>query len=189
MKDEARQKIMSAALDLFSHKGLAATSIVNIASKAGVSSGLLYHYFRSKEDLFSELVSFAVSSSGSAVEKIVRSELGAAAKIGRISAMMLDALYKDDTTAQYFVLMTKTTLEGNLTEKVTENAKDSAKPVILLAEIIAQGQRTHEVKEGSPYEMALLYWAAIQGLCSYKLVMGDKFILPSVGLLNGILVS
>ncbi len=189
MKDEARQKIMSAALCLFSHKGLSATSIVDIAKKAGVSSGLLYHYFRSKEELFSELVGFAVASSGGFIEEIAGLGLGSAEKIRRISAKMIETLKEDDTTAQYFVLMVKLTLEGDLNEKTTENAKEAAKPVIILSGIIAQGQSAGEVKSGNPYEMAILYWAAVQGLCSYKLVMGENFMLPSAELLSGILIN
>ena len=50
MRNVTKDKIVEAGLKLFSHKGLAATSINDIASLAGISTGLLYHYYKSKED-------------------------------------------------------------------------------------------------------------------------------------------
>lgn len=42
---------MQAALELFANEGYHATSISKIAKKAGISKGLLYNYFESKEAL------------------------------------------------------------------------------------------------------------------------------------------
>jgi len=51
IRDEKRELILQTALELFADKGFYATSISNIANKAGISQGLLYSYFKSKEDL------------------------------------------------------------------------------------------------------------------------------------------
>jgi len=51
IRDEKRELILQTALELFADKGYYATSISNIANKAGISQGLLYSYFKSKEDL------------------------------------------------------------------------------------------------------------------------------------------
>lgn len=56
LREQSREKIMEAALDLFGTKGFDATSITDIAKKAGVSKGLLYHYFSSKEHLVKEMI-------------------------------------------------------------------------------------------------------------------------------------
>ncbi len=48
---EKRQQIMDAALQLFSTEGYHSTSISKIASSAGISKGLIYNYFNSKESL------------------------------------------------------------------------------------------------------------------------------------------
>lgn len=47
----ARARIRDAAIALFAERGLAATTIRDIAEAAGVSSGLLRHHFGSKEGL------------------------------------------------------------------------------------------------------------------------------------------
>ncbi|MEI8264458.1 MAG: TetR/AcrR family transcriptional regulator [Betaproteobacteria bacterium] len=46
-----RKQIVAAAADLFSRKGFEATTVGEIAAAAGISTGLVYHYARSKEDV------------------------------------------------------------------------------------------------------------------------------------------
>lgn len=56
IEDRRRAQIMAAAKRLFFERGFAGTSMGAVAAEAGVSKGLIYHYFESKEDL---LLSFA----------------------------------------------------------------------------------------------------------------------------------
>ncbi|MDR1653742.1 MAG: TetR/AcrR family transcriptional regulator, partial [Prevotellaceae bacterium] len=51
IRNEKRQLIKQTALSLFADKGYDATSISEIAKKAGISKGLMYNYFTSKEEL------------------------------------------------------------------------------------------------------------------------------------------
>jgi AcrR family transcriptional regulator len=54
--ERSRAQILDAALDLFSHQGFRATSIRDIAAKAGVSTGSVYHHFEDKEQVFETLL-------------------------------------------------------------------------------------------------------------------------------------
>jgi AcrR family transcriptional regulator len=56
IRSERRQLILSAALKLFAEKGYSATSIDQIAQAASISKGLLYNYFKSKEELLQTIV-------------------------------------------------------------------------------------------------------------------------------------
>ncbi len=58
MRLDSRQKILESALELFALKGYASTSIASIAEKAGVSKGLIYNYFKSKEDILFQLFDY-----------------------------------------------------------------------------------------------------------------------------------
>jgi AcrR family transcriptional regulator len=49
MADDTRLKILEAALDLFRERGFAESTMREIASRAGVASGLAYYYFDSKD--------------------------------------------------------------------------------------------------------------------------------------------
>lgn len=54
--DERRTQILDVATRLFSDRGYAGVSTEQIAGAAGVTRGLLHHYFGSKRDLFLEAV-------------------------------------------------------------------------------------------------------------------------------------
>jgi AcrR family transcriptional regulator len=53
--ERSRRIILDAALDLFSHRGYRATSIRDIASRAVVSTGSVYHHFPDKEAIYRAL--------------------------------------------------------------------------------------------------------------------------------------
>ena len=55
-KDDRPAEIVEAALATFAEKGYAATRVDDVAKRAGVSKGLLYLYFRTKEELFKAVV-------------------------------------------------------------------------------------------------------------------------------------
>ena len=53
--DEARADILSAAAIAFNARGFEATSIDDVADVLGASKGRIYHYYRSKADIFLDL--------------------------------------------------------------------------------------------------------------------------------------
>jgi AcrR family transcriptional regulator len=56
--EERRLQILDAALTVFAEKGYRGTSIKDIAAAAGMSQGLMYHYFKSKEELLRATVEY-----------------------------------------------------------------------------------------------------------------------------------
>jgi len=54
-KQEKRDAIMSAALELFAERGFHGTAVPLIADKAGVGAGTIYRYFENKEALVNAL--------------------------------------------------------------------------------------------------------------------------------------
>lgn len=57
-KEQTRQKLILTALQAFAEKGYASASMSYIAKEAGVSKGLSYHYFASKEELLDAIFNF-----------------------------------------------------------------------------------------------------------------------------------
>ena len=55
-KESRPSELLQAALELFIERGFAATRLEDVASRAGVSKGTLYLYFRSKDELFKAVV-------------------------------------------------------------------------------------------------------------------------------------
>lgn len=51
IRRQTRNQIVEAAFELFANEGYAKTSISSVAKRAGISKGLIYHYFESKESI------------------------------------------------------------------------------------------------------------------------------------------
>jgi len=52
---DSRDRILAAALELFGERGYAATSVDDIAARAGLTKGALYYYFADKADIARDL--------------------------------------------------------------------------------------------------------------------------------------
>lgn len=50
-KDEIKRKVIKVSRNLFLEKGYAKTTISEITTSAGITTGSLYHFFKSKEDI------------------------------------------------------------------------------------------------------------------------------------------
>lgn len=53
--DATRLALLTAAREMFGESGYAATSLDDVAARAGVTKGALYHHFGGKADLFQEV--------------------------------------------------------------------------------------------------------------------------------------
>lgn len=56
IRQASKEKIRATAMELFMKQGYYATSISDIATHSGISKGLLYNYYKGKEELLSEMV-------------------------------------------------------------------------------------------------------------------------------------
>ena len=54
--EKRKKQIIDAAMELFDQKGYSNTKITDITGKAGISKGLLYHYFDSKEEIIHAVI-------------------------------------------------------------------------------------------------------------------------------------
>lgn len=61
MKDEKQQLILNEARKLFRKFGLHKTTVDEIAEKAGVGKGTIYHYYESKEQIFQNVLELEVN--------------------------------------------------------------------------------------------------------------------------------
>jgi AcrR family transcriptional regulator len=189
MRSATKEKIMAAGLQLFAYKGLADTSIQDIAKQAGISSGLMYHYYKSKDDLFTELVEMIAQSAADSTQILFDSDLSPAEKIQTFSKDVIESIVEGDELSQYYLLMIHYILVVDLLQKAEEIRETSTRPLEFVKRTIVEGQALGEVKPGDPDEMVVMYLAAIQGLAIAKLTMGDRFVLPSPDLLNGLLLK
>ncbi len=176
MRFATNNKIITAGLELFSQKGLGATGIQEIATLAGVSTGLMYRHYKTKEDLFSVLVETAVVGMND-IEEILKSEDSPSVVLKQLANTLLDELKRNNQTAQYLVLITHSLLSGEISPQLLEQYDMAL--FDQMTRLIKRGQSNGELRVGDPYQMTLLFFSTLHGLAMMKLSLKDKFICPS----------
>ncbi|MCL4552730.1 MAG: TetR family transcriptional regulator [Candidatus Marsarchaeota archaeon] len=74
-KDDKRQKIVEAAIQVFSQNGYHRTKVQDITNSVGISTGTFYIYFGNKRDLFVEVVDHVIRTIlGEATNAITQEE-------------------------------------------------------------------------------------------------------------------
>ncbi|MDR0394767.1 MAG: TetR/AcrR family transcriptional regulator [Tannerella sp.] len=189
IKEATIIKIREAGLKLFAVKGLVATSIVDISETAGISTGLMYHYYKSKEELYAELVTMAITGANTAVCEIAALPVCPREKIVLLAQEILKQITADEYTAYFYVFMPQVLLNKGLLKKAQRLLKDAYVPVDKLKEIVVEGQQAGEIKEGNPDALTTLFFSTITGLCTWKLIKGKKFVLPQPEMLTSILLN
>ena len=71
-KEDRPAEITEAALQAFAEKGYDATRVDDVAQRAGVSKGLMYLYFKTKEDLFKAVIKSFITPRVTELEDLVR---------------------------------------------------------------------------------------------------------------------
>jgi len=77
-KDARPEEIISAALEVFTDRGFAATKLEEVARRAGVTKGTIYLYFENKEALFKALIRQTIVPVIAQGEELARSFTGSA---------------------------------------------------------------------------------------------------------------
>lgn len=176
--DKGTEKILIAALKVFSKKGLVATKIKDIAQTAGFSQGFVYNYFPSKDDIFIKLVDIASECAGIMVKNA--SELDGT-PIDKIYWLTEALLLTDGMVMQHWRLIM---LQASTSEAIPDEAKRLSeekmkRPVQYLIPIITEGQTMGQIVKEDPVILAVTYFSIIQGLGITKIQGGKDIPFPS----------
>ena len=102
-REEKKENIMNAALQLFSNNGFYVTTIPDIAKKIGMSVGNFYNYFASKDILAKELIIYIANYLGTQIRAINETPVSAKEKIARIVTMYFKTARDHPEMIEYFL--------------------------------------------------------------------------------------
>jgi len=183
-KDERREQILSKALVLFATKGLAATRITDIAVAAGMSQGLLYHYYRSKEEIFVELIRHAFERMNTASLMLEQLPLSPREKIQVAIEELLRGLEDNEDTGYYHLLIAIATASEAIPEEAkTIIQRENQVPYEVMTRIILEGQKDGSIKLYAAQDLALIFCTSIKGLAIHKAAHGKNFKAPDANIL------
>lgn len=159
-KEQRRLDILYKGLELFVEKGYKATKITDIAKELNMSVGLLFHYFKSKEELYYELVRLGVEGTNKPIQK---DNLKPIEYFESFVNDIFNAIKNDINMARMFVLMPEAQRIGT-PDKIRElalkiNIVDSFVP------IIKKGQENKTIKDGNPLVLSNAFFRSVYAIC------------------------
>jgi len=180
LRDVQQAKILSVSLDLFVNRGFAATRIADIATEAGISAGLLYHYFPSKDDILAALLQESLPRMEAAAHDLEALVLPVADKIRLALQLLIKGIQEHSETGKYHLLIAQVSASDVLPEAARAIIERHAYgPYRVMERLFAKGQSEGSVHDAKPRELAMIFWALIKGLSIHHAVHGKKLGTPT----------
>lgn len=187
MRKKSREKLLEAAITVFTKRGYAATSMQDIATEADVSVGLIYRHFTNKEALFGVLVQQALEGLR-ALDALFSVDQDPATTFEMMTGEILtDLRSPNGQFAQFMMLIGQSFVIEDLVPQTKQLIKQNQKTSSLIAQVIKKGQEQGVFKEGSADAMAQYYLASIRGLAEMQFALGKKFIAPTIEMMHAFL--
>jgi TetR/AcrR family transcriptional regulator, fatty acid metabolism regulator protein len=156
-QEDKRRLILDAAVHVFAQKGYHTSRVGDIAEEAGVAHGLLYHYFRSKDELLETIVRETWRDVLDAVRAVEETDETARERLAGVAKILLRAWRRDPDLVR--VLVREVTRSARLQREIVEIDQAFAS----LERIIANGQEEGEFRaDVDPRMVGYVFYGALE---------------------------
>ncbi len=188
MRKATRDKIQLAAMRLFVQKGFGSTSVHEISDLAGISIGLLYRQYKTKEELFNDLVEYSLTSIKNIIDFFEKDD-SPRELVNQFVYKVYNDIINGEELANLLILMAQSFLSGAANPKQNEIIELDTKMLQATAKCIERGQELGKFRPGNANELATLFYSAIQGMAMIKISLKESFIMPSPSVITSILFN
>ena len=153
---DRRRQILDAAVKVFARNGFHRARVGDIAEEAGIAYGLVYHYFKSKEELLETIFRDTWTQMLARVREVEASGVPASEQVRQVTALLLRTWRRDPDLVRVLVLeVTRSPHVQREIEEITEAMK-------ALERIIERGQETGEFRSQiDPRLGAVVFYGAL----------------------------
>lgn len=161
--EATRQRLLRAALELFTTVGFRGTTTPAIASRASVAEGTIYRHFNSKEHLLNEVYRESQRWALGVVREVEESDRAARTqdRLVRLARRFFESADRDPAALRMVLFNAE---ESSLDERSREQANDFRKA---LQQVLAAGKSDGLVRPG-PAELWSAVWLALIGFAAEK---------------------
>ena len=167
IRQHSKTAIQAAALELFATKGFASTSISDIAKAAGISKGLMYNYFESKEELLRAIISEAVVE-GEGLMNDTLSRLFTPKE--QLIAIVEGTFHMVKSKLQYWKLLTSLAFQPELIGEFEWALQTKRQETLELLKNILAGLGVEDTEKE-----AYLFGAALDGILLQYFFLGSSY--------------
>ncbi len=177
---QRRWQILTIALDQFIQKGYYGTSTREIAKIAGISSGLMFHYFDSKDDLYINLIKIGTEKMSFDIETARENPK---LYLNSFVETTLEELQNNSFYAKMFVFIDDAMHTHGIPEEAVNRLQefDIGRQCI---PIITLGQELGMFRAGNAHALCVAFFGAIQGIAQEKVRVADTPMPDAVWLMN-----
>jgi TetR/AcrR family fatty acid metabolism transcriptional regulator len=160
---DKRRQILDAAVRVFARQGFHATRVADIADEAGVAYGLVYHYFRSKDEVLNELFAERWSLLLQAIEEADKAGGPQRARLAAVAAFIIDS-YRHDPELMKVIIVEVTRAANSFGRTHLPEIRRAYEGI---AKIVADGQEAGAFRSDiSPLFASMAFYGAIEQLLS-----------------------
>ena len=138
--EDKRRQLLDAAVRVFARKGFHASRVGDIAEEAGVAHGLLYHYFKSKDEVLQAVFQENWSLLVARIESVEETDEPAADQLRHISAIVLRTWLHLPDVVRVVVQ------EFGRSPELAERIGELTLPIDALQRVIARGIESGEFR-------------------------------------------
>ncbi|HEY3280594.1 MAG TPA: TetR/AcrR family transcriptional regulator [Gemmatimonadales bacterium] len=164
--DLTRQRVIRAALELFTTRGYHDTTTAQIAKKAGVAEGTIYRHFASKQQLLNELYRAAQRWAATVIHDAGGGTGDARARLAAAAQGLVEGAARDPAVVKLGLLQR---LDLELDEESRRSARDLRAG---LERLVAQGKAEAAVRAGA-VDIWAGVWLAVVCYALEKVVSKD----------------
>jgi TetR/AcrR family transcriptional regulator, fatty acid metabolism regulator protein len=159
---DKRRMILDAAVSVFAHQGFHHCRVSDVADEAGVAYGLVYHYFRSKEEILNTLFLERWQVMLDAIAEIdSRDELPAREKLHAVASFIIDS-YRHDPDLMKVIIVEVTRAANSFGAIHLDKIREAYQGI---AGIVESARAEGSFKSDIPSEFAAMcFYGAIEQL-------------------------
>lgn len=175
IKIERQERILLGALELFALNGLSGTKISDIAKHTNMSNGLIYHYYPSKEAIYSELIRVALERMVIACNYLENLDLLPHEKIRYAIDELVNTIRTKPESGLYHLLIAQAIASSHAPSKAKEFLRKYREiPYKTIARIVVEGQKNGTIRQGSADDLAFFFWVNINGIALHQVMYGEN---------------
>lgn len=152
--EQTRQQILKAALDLFVEKGYERATFEDVAERIGLSKGAVYWHFKSKPDLFTELVEDMTAKHNAQIAALLSEPVSLEGLVSHFVARA-ELLVSKPINRKYIKMMLSMDWPSAKFVSVKRRLREHGKgPFVILETTLAALQKNGEVRSDADIAMA-----------------------------------
>jgi TetR/AcrR family transcriptional regulator, fatty acid metabolism regulator protein len=160
---DKRRQILDAAIRVFARQGFHATRVSDIADEAGVAYGLVYHYFKSKDEVLNELFLERWSLLLAAIEEADRIGGTPREKLGAVATFIFES-YRHDPELMKVIIVEVTRAANSFGRTHLEEIRRAYESI---AKLVEDGQSSGAFRgDIAPDFVAMAFYGAVEQLLS-----------------------